>query len=411
MTILFLWSYLFTNYHHPFVKKNRDNWVLQWKIRTEVFTHLSLVKYFGRENFFIKKYISDRMNIVDHHLKTQILSINHRTKKNIFIEFAEMGSLGVATYFFLIGRFEIGTIYLVLNLNSRMYWQIASLQSTFRNIPSDFLDVEKYLEIIEKKPAFEETGLTSIPTGDIKFTNLKFKYPYGDGNIFDDLSLTIPEGKVTAFVGTSGSGKSTIIKLIMRAYDYTTGSVSLGGVELNTLDAKSLRHHIGYVEQHVELFDNTIKENILFGVDDGARKAAEDNLDDIAKKARISQFYHRLGEAKFDTIVGERGIKLSGGERQRVGIARAIIKNPQILIFDEATSALDSENEKYIHDAIEEVSKGKTTIIIAHRLSTVRDADKIIVMDRGKVVAEGTHQELMKTSTHYQTLVAHQLSE
>jgi ATP-binding cassette subfamily B protein len=132
-------------------------------------------------------------------------------------------------------------------------------------------------------------------------------------------------------------------------------------------------------------------------------------LDEVAKLARITEFYDRLGEKRFDTIVGERGIKLSGGERQRVGIARAIIKNPEILIFDEATSSLDSENEKYVMEAIKEVSKGKTTIIIAHRLSTVRDADKIIVMDKGRVVAEGKHDELLETSSHYKTLVEHQV--
>jgi ABC-type multidrug transport system fused ATPase/permease subunit len=142
---------------------------------------------------------------------------------------------------------------------------------------------------------------------------------------------------------------------------------------------------------------------------DKERKHAEESLDEVAKLARITEFYDRLGEKRFDTIVGERGIKLSGGERQRVGIARAIIKNPEILIFDEATSSLDSENEKYVMEAIKEVSKGKTTIIIAHRLSTVRDADKIIVMDKGRVVAEGKHDELLETSSHYKTLVEHQV--
>ena len=209
-------------------------------------------------------------------------------------------------------------------------------------------------------------------------------------------------------MGASGGGKSSLVKLLLRAYDYTTGSIKIGSTELRNFDYQSLRAHIGYVDQHVDLFDTSIKDNLLLGID---REVPDTELKDIAKKARITQFYDRLGELGLNTIIGERGIKLSGGERQRVGIARALIRNPDILIFDEATSALDTENESYISEAIDEASKGRTTIIIAHRLSTVRDADKIIVMDRGTVVAEGTHEELMSTSSHYQTLVAHQLSE
>jgi ABC-type multidrug transport system fused ATPase/permease subunit len=170
-----------------------------------------------------------------------------------------------------------------------------------------------------------------------------------------------------------------------------------------------LREHIGYVEQHVDLLDDTVEENILLGVKEKDRKDKKQELETIAQKARIDRFYNRLGDKKFNTVVGERGVKLSGGERQRIGIARAIIKDPEILIFDEATSALDTENEKYVMDAINDVSKGKTTIIIAHRLSTIRNADKIIVMDKGTIVGEGTHEELLAGNSFYQNLVSHQL--
>lgn len=190
---------------------------------------------------------------------------------------------------------------------------------------------------------------------------------------------------------------------------WNSGDIRIGGISLRDMSAKSLREHTGYVEQHVDLFDDTLKENILLGIHKDELKSKESILEDIALKAHIDQFYHRLGEKKFDTVLGERGIKLSGGERQRVGIARAIIKNPEILIFDEATSSLDSENEKYVMEAINEVSKGKTTIIIAHRLSTVRNADKIIVMDKGSIIAEGTHNELLLQSKEYRALVENQI--
>ena len=291
-----------------------------------------------------------------------------------------------------------------------MYWQIGSLSNSIREISIWYADAEKYFQIIDMGPSFEEKGTQVLSLSqDITVSSLSFDYPKNKAIIFDEISFVIPAGKTVAFVGASGSGKSTIIKLLLRAYDYTKGSIRIGDQELKTIDAGYLREHIGYVEQHVDLFDDTVKENILIAVKESDREEAESRLEEIAHKARIDQFYHRLGEKKFNTLVGERGIKLSGGERQRVGIARAIIKNPEILIFDEATSSLDSENEKYVMDAINDVSKGKTTIIIAHRLSTIRNADKIIVMDKGSVVGEGTHDELMEHSLHYKTLVEHQV--
>ncbi len=290
-----------------------------------------------------------------------------------------------------------------------MYNQIGMLSGSLRDLPIWLLDVERYLEAVDKTPEFTENGETPSLDGNIIFNNVTFSYPHGDA-VYSHVSFTIPQGKKTAFVGSSGSGKSTTIKLLMRAYDYTSGSITINNTELSHIDANHLRHNIGYVEQHVDLLDDTVKENILFGVTENKRSAAIARLEETAVRSRIDQFYHRLGEKKFNTHVGERGVKLSGGERQRIGIARAIIKNPDILIFDEATSSLDTENEKYVMDAIADVSKGKTTIIIAHRLSTVRDADKIIIMDKGHVVGEGTHDELMSTNAIYQNLVAHQLS-
>jgi ABC-type multidrug transport system fused ATPase/permease subunit len=221
------------------------------------------------------------------------------------------------------------------------------------------------------------------------------------------MSITIPAGKKVAFVGHSGSGKSTIIKLLLRMYDWNTGDIKIGGVSLKDMSAKSLREHVGYVEQHVDLFDASIKDNILLGVKKETGISASD-LESVAHKSRIDQFYHRLGADKFDTQIGERGVKLSGGERQRVGIARALIKNPEVLIFDEATSALDTENEKYIKEAIDEASIGRTSIVVAHRLSTIQDADIIFVMDKGHMVGSGTHESLQETCKEYQALIAAQ---
>ncbi len=411
VSILMMWAYRFRIFHNPYVKTNRDNWTRQGKTRTEAFTHLPLAKYFGKESFFIKKYIDARATMVNHHMTTRKLAIEHTLKRSNFQDLAELLSLGVAALLFVQGSFAIGTLYLVLNVTSRVYWNINSFSSALRDLPVWSLEVEKYLEAIDKEPSFKVRGRKSQRLNEaIVVKNVSFEYPRSESPVLKNVSFEIGKNRTTAIVGSSGSGKSTITKLLLRAYDYYEGSIAIGETELKDIDAGYLRQHIGYVEQHVDLLDESIKDNILFGVEEKEKIHIENRLEEIAHLARIDQFYHRLGEKKFDTLVGERGVKLSGGERQRIGIARAIIKDPEILIFDEATSSLDTENEKYVMDAIHDVSKGKTTIIIAHRLSTVRDADKIIVMDKGLVVGEGTHDELMQSNPIYQNLVAHQLS-
>jgi ABC-type multidrug transport system fused ATPase/permease subunit len=259
------------------------------------------------------------------------------------------------------------------------------------------------LDIIDKKPDFNEHGDKKFAMGDIELQNVSFQYPKGERPVFENVTLTIPNGKKIAFVGFSGSGKSTIVKLLLRMYDWGSGDIKVAGKSLRDLDAQTFRQKIGYVEQHVDLFDISIRENILFGLKN--KKLSEEKLNGIVHLSRIDQFFHRLGSSGLDTIIGERGVKLSGGERQRIGIARALAKDPEILIFDEATASLDTENEKYIQEAIDESSKGRTTIIIAHRLSTIVNSDIIFVMDKGKVVGQGTHEELKTKSPEYQRLI------
>jgi ABC-type multidrug transport system fused ATPase/permease subunit len=409
-TILSLWVLRFTNFFRPYIQKNRDNWIEQGKTRTEAFTHLQLIKTLSRENYFIKKYINQRKEYAEYDIHVGTLNLNHKTKRSIFISSSDNLVFIFAVFLALYGSLGIGGIFLVWSLTSRVFWSITGLSNSLRDMPLRIVEIEKYFSATEIKPLFSEKGLTNTElTSPITFNSVTFKYRKSEQDVLHQVSFTIPNKKVTAFVGSSGSGKSTITKLLLRSYNYTDGTINIGETDLHKIDATYLREKIGYVEQHVDLLDDTIRENILFSVPEKDRKEAEERLEEVAEHARITEFYHRLGEKKFDTIVGERGIKLSGGERQRVGIARAIIKNPDILIFDEATSSLDTENEAKVMEAIKEVSEGKTTIIIAHRLSTVRDADKIIVMDKGRVVGEGTHDELLANNEYYQNLVAHQV--
>jgi ATP-binding cassette subfamily B protein len=217
----------------------------------------------------------------------------------------------------------------------------------------------------------------------------------------------IEPGQTVAFVGESGAGKSTIVKAIVRAQDPAEGQIIIDGNDLRVLDLKHYRKSIGIVDQDVSLFDQTLRYNITYGVKDGSTAITDRELSAVAEASRIDRFFDRL-EKGFDTLIGERGVKLSGGERQRVGIARALVKNPDILIFDEATSNLDSENEEMIRESIESASRGRTTIIIAHRFSTIKKVDKVFVFDKGKLVGEGTHAELTLSCEQYQRLVKNQ---
>ena len=427
LMLVILWSGYFARYHRPFIKKDMDNWDTQRKIRSEIFQHLLLVKNLAVEKVYLKKYLKNREVFIDYKIFTWTKSVSHAHKRWFLFSVSKTGSTILIIFLASLGNLTIGAIYAIWMWINDAYNNIFSVIKALRQIPLRFVELDKYLEIIDKEPDFQEESDTKFVDGDIVFKNLSFKYPKSESDVLSNINIKIPKGSKVAFVGHSGSGKTTITRLLLRAYDYNNlnnkseeksennySGIKINNIELKDIDAGDLRKHIGYVEQHVDLFDDTVKNNILFGVDEKILKewekeqAIDSKVEEISKLARIDEFYHRLGVQKFETEIGERGIKLSGGERQRIGIARAIIKNPSILIFDEATSSLDTVNEKYIKEAIDNVSKGRTTIIIAHRLSTIIDSDIIFVMDKGQVVASGTHVELLENSTHYQDLIQHQ---
>lgn len=397
------WTNRFTNFHRPFIKRNIEIWDIQRKARAESFQHLLLVKTFGVEKEFLKNYIKNREAIIDHAIITREHQNLHNTRRWNMFALSNMLSRLTLVYYAFLGKVLIGDIYAVWSWISEANGNIFNVIQAMRQIPINYVELEKYLEIINKEPEFNEKGDRNFVNGNIVFENVRFQYPKADAPAIHNLNITIPAGKKVAFVGFSGSGKSTIIKLLLRIYDWSDGDIKLNGKSLRNIDARTLRQKIGYVEQHVDLFDTSIRDNILFGLNE--KKLKDEELLVLARKARIDQFFDRLGDSGLDTIIGERGVKLSGGERQRIGIARALAKNPEILIFDEATASLDTENEKYIQEAIDESSKGRTTIIIAHRLSTVQNSDIIFVMDKGEIVATGTHAELLEKSSEYQRLI------
>jgi len=242
--------------------------------------------------------------------------------------------------------------------------------------------------------------------GDVSFRNVTFSYPAADRTALTDVSFTIPAATVTAVVGGSGAGKSTIVSLLLRLYNVDSGSICIDDVDVKELDVGWLRSQVGYVPQDPVLFATSILENIAYGVVDPDRDA----VIAAARAAYIHDFIVTLPGA-YDTVVGERGTRLSGGQRQRVAIARALFKKARILVFDEATSALDSESEYLLQRTMQEALKDRTVMIIAHRLSTVERADQIIVLESGIVVQYGTHNELLKRGGAYAKLVRRQLRD
>jgi ABC-type multidrug transport system fused ATPase/permease subunit len=272
---------------------------------------------------------------------------------------------------------------------------IGGLANVFTEIQKFIGATEELFDIFNEKEEdlHEVIGVTKQEClrGRITFRDLSFRYPSRpDEEVLNNINFTIPENQMVALVGSSGAGKSTIASLILRLHEPTSGDIIFDNTDSREFSLSSLRSQIALVPQDVFLFGGSIKENISYG----KPAAAEDEILEAASKANAMEFIDRFPE-RLDTIVGERGTQLSGGQRQRIAIARAVLKNPRILILDEATSSLDSESERLVQDALEKLMVGRTSIVIAHRLSTIRKADQILVIDNGKIVEKGTHEELI----------------
>ena len=290
-----------------------------------------------------------------------------------------------------------------------------NLANPVRRISEIYGDIQKSLaaadrvfETLDTEPDVKEKpDAIELPKvqGEICFNHVNFSYDE-DHPALIDFNLDVKPGEVVALVGPSGAGKSTVTNLLPRFYDVTDGSITIDGTDIRDVTFSSLRQQIGLVPQETMLFNASIRENILYGRLD----ATDEEIELAAKAANAEEFILQLPQG-YDTLVGDRGNSLSGGQRQRIAIARAILKDPRILILDEATSALDTESEKIVQVALERLMEGRTSIVIAHRLSTIRDADKIVVIDHGRIVEEGTHTGLLNKGGLYAHLHAVQFNE
>jgi ATP-binding cassette subfamily B protein len=366
------------------------------------------VKYFNNEEFEAKRYEANLTTYEAAAVKTEsslgILNIGQSAiiavAATILMIFAAQG---VAAK-----NLTLGDLVLVNALLIQLYIPLNFLGMAYREIKQSLIDMDRMFRLLEENREIQDkpdaAPLTDGPAT-VRFENVHFSYE-PDRQILFDVSFDIPAGHKVAVVGHSGSGKSTLARLLYRFYDVGGGAIRINGADIRDVQQSSLRAAIGIVPQDTVLFNDTIYYNIHYGRTD----AEKEEVLEAARAAHIHDFIVSLPEG-YESPVGERGLKLSGGEKQRVAIARAILKNPRILIFDEATSALDSKSEKAIQEELERIARGHTTLVIAHRLSTVMDADQILVMDHGRIIERGTHRELLEREGAYAQMWALQQEE
>lgn len=302
----------------------------------------------------------------------------------------------------LYGNLSVGEMVAFTSYMERLYSPLRRLVNSSTTLVQSIASMDRVFEFIDEKYDITDKE-TAVPVkhvkGDIKFDHVWFKYEEDTNDVLKDVDLHVRPGETIALVGMSGGGKSTIVSLLPRFYDVTGGALLLDGKDVRDYEVRTLRDHIGMVLQDNILFSESVKENIRMGKPD----ATDEEVIQAARMANAEVFINELPLA-YNTPVGERGVKLSGGQKQRIAIARVFLKNPSILVFDEATSALDLESEHYIQEAMERLARDRTTFIVAHRLSTITHADRIVVIEDGRVVESGSHEQLMMAEGSYQRL-------
>jgi ABC-type multidrug transport system fused ATPase/permease subunit len=403
--VLVISAIVFGKFIRKISKKAQDELANTNIIVEETLTSIQAVKAFTNEKYEVDRYTSSLNKVVGEALKAATL----RGGFVSFIIFALFGGIvGVVWYGASLvanGDLILADLLTFIFYTAFIGGSVGGLGDIYAQLQKTIGASDRILEILGDPSEIDltrDSSASAVSFGQIKVQDLEFSYPSRPSvQIIKGINFTIEPGQKVAIVGTSGTGKSTLAQLFMRFYEPNAGSISLGDRSIADIDITEWRKMVALVPQEVLLFGGTIRENIAYG----KPGATQSEIESAAELAYAKEFIESFPE-KWDTMVGERGVKLSGGQRQRIAIARAILKNPKFLLLDEATSALDSESEKWVQSALEELMKNRTSLIIAHRLSTIRSADLIIVMEEGKIVESGSHEELMKKKSGiYQNMV------
>ena len=363
------------------------------------------VKYFGAEAREAARYDTSMARYEEASIRTYTSLAVLNAGQAIIFTIAMTTCMALSAAAVVKGEASVGQFIMVNALMLQLFIPLNFMGMVYREIKQGVTDIERMMDVLEQKPEVEDTPGAkplAVSGGAICFDSVCFRYD-PERTILEGLSFAVPAGKMVAIVGPSGAGKSTISRILMRFYDVADGRVTIDGQDIRDVTQTSLRAAIGVVPQDTVLFNDTILYNIRYG----RPNATDAEVEEAARLAQIDSFIRTLPDG-YQTMVGERGLKLSGGEKQRVAIARTILKDPPILMLDEATSALDSHTEREIQDALDRVSKDRTTLVIAHRLSTIVSADNILVLEKGRLVEQGTHGELMTKSGLYASLWSRQ---
>ncbi|HEX7039972.1 MAG TPA: ABC transporter ATP-binding protein [Trueperaceae bacterium] len=362
---------------------------------------IRVVKAFTNEEHERRLFAKDNQAYRSTKLEAyRIMALTH-SSSYLSMRLTQLVVMVAGSYFVITGGLSSGGFVAFLLLVNVFFRPIQQINQVIELYPRGIAGFKRYLELLGTEPDIvDRPGAVEVEhlRGDIAFEGVSFSYS-SHLPVLEDVSLSVAAGETVAFVGPSGAGKTTIASLLPRFYDVDAGRITIDGIDVRDMTMASLRRQIGIVQQDVFLFAGTLRENIAYG----RLGASDEEILDAARRAQLGDLLASLPHG-LDTLIGERGVKLSGGQKQRLSIARIFLKNPPILILDEATSALDTETERAIQQALEELSKGRTTLVIAHRLATIKHADRIVVVDGGRVVEQGRHDELLREGGVYSRL-------